>query len=72
MAYQPKGRTDEASFDYTDDPAGLLMRFDREVLDDELAFAEREGNQWCVLKFDYEEHVPIEAVRAALAIRRTQ
>lgn len=70
MAYQPRGRTDEASFDYTDVPADLLASFGRERLQEELAHAEAEGSSWCTLKFDYEESVPIEAIREALALPR--
>ncbi len=60
--YAPKGRTDEASADYTDDPRTLATRFRREQLEDAL----EDG----VLKFDYEEYVPAEAIREAIEIAK--
>lgn len=62
-AYQPKGRTDESSYDYTDDPRSLRMKFSDEDLREALDFAH---NGYAILKFDYEEDVPVAAVRAAL------
>ena len=70
MTYEPRGRTDEASYDYTDDPGELAAAFDRDYLRRALSRAEERGRRWCVLKFDFEENVPVEAVRAALAIPR--
>lgn len=66
MTYKPKGRTDESSYDYTDDPRELSWRFSRERLQEALAEASTDGVTQ--LKFDYEEWVPAEAVREALAL----
>lgn len=67
MSYQPRGRTDESSYDYTDDPAQLRMKFSTDKLREELRYAEERGYSTVQLKFDYEEEVPIEAVREALS-----
>lgn len=60
--YAPRGRTDESSFDYTDDPQQLATRFGaarlKEALEDE----------WPILKFDYEESVPREAIQEAILL----
>lgn len=66
MTYQPQGRTEQASYDYTDDPAQLRHKFDRAILAESLRDAEEYGDKSVCLKFDFEEYVPIEAVREAL------
>jgi len=60
--YVPLGRTDQASHDYTDFPQQLADRFSRQQLTDAL----EDG----VLKFDYEEHVPMRAIQEALKLVR--
>lgn len=67
--YVPKGRTDEASYDYTDDPRSLATSFGKERLQVALDDAEPE-DKYVVLKFDYEEHVPRQAVEEALQIAK--
>lgn len=67
--YQPRGRTDEASYDYTDSPAALAASFGRERLEEALTELE-DGDTHVMLKFDYEEWVPVEAVREALALAK--
>lgn len=57
--YVPRGKTDEESYDYTDVPEQLAMKFDRGRLVEAL-------NEDGMLKFDYEEYVPKPAIRAAL------
>ncbi len=69
MSYSPRGRTDEASFDYTDHPVALAASFGRERLQRALDEAEPD-DKFVMLKFDYEEWVPVEAVREALALAR--
>jgi peptidoglycan hydrolase-like protein with peptidoglycan-binding domain len=64
--YVPKGRTDESSYDYTDKPQSLAMSFTVEQLEDAL----QDKGDSVVLKFDYEEYVPRQAVEEALAIAR--
>lgn len=71
-SYQPKGRTDESSYDYTDDPRQLAMKFSAAELREEIAFAEENGSDSAMLKFDYEEYVPLQAVREAAEIARRQ
>lgn len=58
--YIPQGRTDQASYDYTDNPQDLANKFTRPTLVDAL----EDG----VLKFDYEEYVPKEAIQAAIRL----
>jgi hypothetical protein len=65
--YVPQGRTDESSYDYTDRPTDLASKFDKDQLQRALDEAEP-GDKSVMLKFDYEEYVPIEAVREALAL----
>jgi hypothetical protein len=64
--YVPKGRTDESSFDYTDVPADLAMKFDKEQLQQAVDEAEADGSDYGTLKFDYEEQVPLQAIKEAL------
>jgi len=63
--YQPQGRTDESSYDYDDDPQALALKFSQDQLESALAEAEP-GDTSVVLKFDYEENVPIQAVQEAV------
>jgi len=60
--YVPQGRTDQASYDYTDDPRNLAASFTLEQL--------KEALQDGMLKFDFEEHVPLEAIREAIRLKR--
>lgn len=71
-SYQPKGRTDESSYDYTDNPRHLAMKFDRDRLLRAIREAEEDGDESAMLKFDYEEYVPLQAVREAAEIARRQ
>jgi len=64
----PQGRTDQASYDYTDEPGMLAWAFTKEQL--QSALDEDDGDA-VMLKFDYEEMVPRPAVEAALAIQKT-
>jgi hypothetical protein len=64
--YVPKGRTDEESEDYTDDPRSLVMKFDREELVEAAEEARADGKAEALLKFDYEEWVPLQAVEEAI------
>jgi hypothetical protein len=64
-AYVPKGRTDQSSHDYTDDPKELAAKFSRAQLEDALT----DKGSSVMLKFDYEESVPRAAVEAALGRR---
>lgn len=64
--YKPKGKTDEDSYDYTDDPQGLLDAKGADKLQDDFQYALDHGHKYATIKFDYEESVPLEAVRDAL------
>ncbi|WJZ48510.1 hypothetical protein [Actinomycetia phage DSL-LC01] len=71
-SYAPKGRTDEDSTDYTDDPAVLAQKFSREELARALADAVLPGDDGTstgrgTLEFDAgDEAVPAEALYEAL------
>lgn len=67
-AYVPKGRTDEQSADYTDDPRQLAQKFDRQELEMARDDATTAGKDHAMLKFDYEEWVPLEAVEEAIPL----
>lgn len=68
--YKPQGRTDESSYDYTDHPANLADTFGASKLQQAIDDAGK-GATHATLKFDYEENVPIKAVREALGIAKS-